>query len=187
MSTTSNRRKPAATATAVRRVALPAKWFSLLNSAHAAASAVNLRTRTEGAEQPRCLAGWAIASYAYPAPWRLCYRVLRLLSSQDCRMAPDSRLCACGSGLRGVRCCQLDLAILPPTGAERPLAPVIERAVELHRGNNDAEAEKLCLDVLELAPGQPDALSRRRRRLCPNLARVDMRRYPPLPSPWSSG
>src|SRR6516162_10815481 len=74
-------------------------------------------------------------------------------------MAPDSRLCACGSGLRAVRCCQLDLAMLPPTGAERPLVPVIERAVELHRENNDAEAEKLCFDVLELVPGQPDALS----------------------------
>src|SRR6516165_5944894 len=74
-------------------------------------------------------------------------------------MAPDSRLCACGSGLRAVRCCQLDLAMLPPTGAERPLVPLIERAVELHRQNSDAEAEKLCLDVLELAPGQPDALS----------------------------
>jgi tetratricopeptide (TPR) repeat protein len=74
-------------------------------------------------------------------------------------MSPDSRLCTCGSGLRAVRCCQLDFAMLPPTGAARPLAPVIERAVELHRENNDAEAEKLCLDVLELVPGQPDALS----------------------------
>src|SRR5215472_6758076 len=74
-------------------------------------------------------------------------------------MAPDSRLCACGSRLRAVRCCQLDFAMLPPPGAERPLAPVIERAVELHRQNNDVEAEKVCLEVLELAPSQPDALS----------------------------
>jgi tetratricopeptide (TPR) repeat protein len=74
-------------------------------------------------------------------------------------MAPDTRFCACGSGLRAVRCCQLDLAMLPTTGAERPLAPVIERAVELHRQNNDAEAEKLSLSVLELVPSQLDALS----------------------------
>ena len=74
-------------------------------------------------------------------------------------MEPDSRLCSCGSGLRAIRCCQLDPAMLPLSGAARPLAPVIERAVELHRQNDDAEAEKLCLDVLELAPSQPDALS----------------------------
>ena len=74
-------------------------------------------------------------------------------------MAPDTRLCTCGSGLRAARCCQLDLAMLPTTGAERPLAPVIERAVELHRQNNDAEAEKLGLSVLELVPSQLDALS----------------------------
>jgi tetratricopeptide (TPR) repeat protein len=74
-------------------------------------------------------------------------------------MASDNRLCDCGSGLRAVRCCEWDLSILPPTGAERPLAPVIERAVELHRQNNDAEAEELCLDLLELVPSQPEALS----------------------------
>src|SRR5271165_4545443 len=71
----------------------------------------------------------------------------------------DPRLCACGSGLRAVRWCQLDPAMLPPAEAARPLVPVIERAVELHRQDNPAEAEKLCLEVLELAPGQPDALS----------------------------
>ncbi|SRR5260370_20944881 len=74
-------------------------------------------------------------------------------------MTPNRHLCACGSGLRAVRCCQLDPAVLPPNGAARPLAPVIERAVELHRQKDDVEAEKLCLEVLELAPSQPDALS----------------------------
>jgi tetratricopeptide (TPR) repeat protein len=49
--------------------------------------------------------------------------------------------------------------MLPPSGAARPLAPVIERAVELHRQKDDVEAEKLCLEVLELTPSQPDALS----------------------------
>jgi tetratricopeptide (TPR) repeat protein len=68
-------------------------------------------------------------------------------------------LCACGSGLRAVRCCQLDPALMPPADAARPLAPVVERAVELHRQNNPGEAEKLCLEILELAPGQPEALS----------------------------
>src|SRR6516165_3976252 len=71
----------------------------------------------------------------------------------------DPRLCACGSGLRAIRCCQLDVANLPPAEAARPLTPVVERAVELHRQDNTAEAEKLCLEILELAPGQPDALA----------------------------
>src|SRR5208283_1271689 len=74
-------------------------------------------------------------------------------------MTTDPRLCACGSGLRAVRCCQLDPAMLPPGEAARPLVPVVERAIELHRQDNLGEAEKLCLEVLELTPGQPDALS----------------------------
>jgi len=74
-------------------------------------------------------------------------------------MMTDTRLCGCGSGLRAARCCQLDPAMLPPAEAVRPLLPVVERAVELHRQDNPAEAEKLCLEVLELAPGQPDALA----------------------------
>jgi tetratricopeptide (TPR) repeat protein len=49
--------------------------------------------------------------------------------------------------------------MLPPRGAARPLIPVVERAEELHRQNNRAEAEKLCREVLEMAPGQPEALS----------------------------
>jgi tetratricopeptide (TPR) repeat protein len=53
----------------------------------------------------------------------------------------------------------MDPSMLPPSGAARPLAPVVDRAVELHRRSNLVEAEKLCLEVLELAPGQPEALS----------------------------
>jgi tetratricopeptide (TPR) repeat protein len=49
--------------------------------------------------------------------------------------------------------------MLPPPEAARPLIPVVERAEELHRQNNRAEAGKLCREVLELAPGQPEALS----------------------------
>jgi tetratricopeptide (TPR) repeat protein len=74
-------------------------------------------------------------------------------------MMTDPRLCPCGSGLRAVRCCQLDLANLPPAEAARPLVPVVERAVELHRQDNAGEAENLCLEILELAPGQPEALA----------------------------
>ena len=67
-------------------------------------------------------------------------------------MVVDQSLCGCGSGLRAVRCCGLDLAALPLPGAGAPLLPVVERAVELHRRGVLGEAAKLCRDVLELAP-----------------------------------
>jgi tetratricopeptide (TPR) repeat protein len=74
-------------------------------------------------------------------------------------MVADQSLCACGSGLRAARCCGLDPAALPPAGAGGPLLPVVERAVELHRQGVAGEAETLCHQVLELVPGQPDALA----------------------------
>jgi Tfp pilus assembly protein PilF len=74
-------------------------------------------------------------------------------------MVVDQVLCACGSGLRALRCCQMDFSRLPPRDASRPLQPVVERLVQLHGQGNIAEAEKLALEVLELAPSQPDALA----------------------------
>ena len=74
-------------------------------------------------------------------------------------MLGDQSLCACGSGLRTVRCCGLDVAALPPVGAGGPLLPVIERAVEAHRRGAAGEADRLCREVLELVPGQPEALA----------------------------
>jgi tetratricopeptide (TPR) repeat protein len=73
--------------------------------------------------------------------------------------APVSSLCDCGSGLRAVRCCGLLLGSLPPTGATRHLVPLVERAVQAHRQGAIETAERLCLDVLELAPDRPGALS----------------------------
>jgi Tfp pilus assembly protein PilF len=74
-------------------------------------------------------------------------------------MVVDQRLCACGSGLRAARCCAMDFSLVPPPEASRPLFPVIERALERHRQGAPAEAERLCLDALELAPTQLDALT----------------------------
>jgi tetratricopeptide (TPR) repeat protein len=74
-------------------------------------------------------------------------------------MMVDQRLCACGSGLRAVRCCGMDFSLVPPPEAIRPILPVVERALELHRQGAVAEAERLCLEALELAPSQLDALS----------------------------
>jgi tetratricopeptide (TPR) repeat protein len=74
-------------------------------------------------------------------------------------MIVDQRLCACGSGLRATRCCSMDFSLLPPVESSRPLLPLIERAGELHKQGATAEAERLCLEALELAPSQLDALT----------------------------
>jgi tetratricopeptide (TPR) repeat protein len=74
-------------------------------------------------------------------------------------MLADQSLCGCGSGLRAVRCCGLDPAVLPPPGAGAPLLPVAEQAVAAQRDGRAAEAERLCHEVLELAPAQPEALA----------------------------
>ena len=70
----------------------------------------------------------------------------------------DQRLCTCGSGLRQVRCCSLDVATLPPPEAGQHLAPLVERAAQAARQGADAAAERLCLEVLELSPGHPAML-----------------------------
>src|SRR5882672_6631113 len=74
-------------------------------------------------------------------------------------MLGDRRLCGCGSGLRAARCCEMPPGALPAPGAGRPLSPLVERAAELLRQNAIEEARGVCLDVLELAPGHPDALA----------------------------
>src|SRR5207248_1567702 len=74
-------------------------------------------------------------------------------------MIIDQRICACGSGLRAARCCQMDFSMVPPADANRPLLPAVERAIELHRQGATEPAEKLCLELLELAPGQLESLS----------------------------
>src|SRR5215469_8351262 len=73
--------------------------------------------------------------------------------------APVSGLCPCGSGLRPQRCCSLQLDSVPPPEAIRHLVPLLERAVRAHAQGADDTAERLCLDVLELAPDRSGALS----------------------------
>jgi tetratricopeptide (TPR) repeat protein len=71
----------------------------------------------------------------------------------------DPSLCACGSGLRAVRCCGQDLSLKALSGAARHLAPLAERAQAAFAQGDSAEATSLCLEVLELAPGHPQALA----------------------------
>ncbi len=72
---------------------------------------------------------------------------------------PGGQLCACGSGLRTVRCCGLNVLALPPPESTRHLIPLVERALQAHRQGATETAERLCLDVLELAPDRPVALT----------------------------
>ena len=73
--------------------------------------------------------------------------------------ATSAILCECGSGLRTVRCCALDPASVPPAESTRHLIPLVERAIQAHRAGDVATAESLCLDVLQLAPDRPGALT----------------------------
>ena len=69
------------------------------------------------------------------------------------------RACSCGSGLSRARCCELHLASLGSPEANRHLVPLEERAAQAHRTGATETAERLALDVLELAPGRIGALS----------------------------
>jgi tetratricopeptide (TPR) repeat protein len=71
----------------------------------------------------------------------------------------DPVLCPCGSGLSRLRCCALDLASLGVTGAYRHLAPLEAQAQQAHQDGAFEDAERLALDVLELAPGRVGALA----------------------------
>jgi tetratricopeptide (TPR) repeat protein len=69
------------------------------------------------------------------------------------------QMCPCGSGLRSARCCAVDQASMPLPASARHLVPLIERAVVAYRQGAIETAELLCLDVLELAPDRPGALT----------------------------
>ncbi|MGA2191130.1 MAG: sulfotransferase [Steroidobacteraceae bacterium] len=85
--------------------------------------------------------------------------VAPLASPGHAATAGAGQLCACGSGLTRARCCELNLASLGAREASRHLAPLEQRAVEAQRSGAVEEAERLALDVLELAPGRARALT----------------------------
>ncbi len=70
-----------------------------------------------------------------------------------------SPLCPCGSGLRRLNCCEASPGALRPTEAIRHLTPLIERATQALRTGAAGVAERLAIDILELAPGQTGALA----------------------------
>src|SRR5258706_5478963 len=70
---------------------------------------------------------------------------------------PPKSPCPCGSGLRALRCCKLDLATAAPT--DPALRPQVEHAAAAHDLGQVADATRLCLEVLEHSPLQPGALA----------------------------
>ncbi|MDE8350150.1 MAG: sulfotransferase [Acidocella sp.] len=67
-------------------------------------------------------------------------------------------LCPCGSGLRQLKCCALDLASLSPAGSTAALTPMLAQAEAQFNQGDAAAAMVLLQQFLELAPGREDAL-----------------------------
>ncbi|MGC9269043.1 sulfotransferase [Acidiphilium sp.] len=70
----------------------------------------------------------------------------------------DPTPCPCGSGLRRLRCCALDLASLSPPEATAPLKPLLEQAEAALIEKDIPRAEAALRALLELAPGREEAL-----------------------------
>jgi tetratricopeptide (TPR) repeat protein len=71
----------------------------------------------------------------------------------------ENGLCPCGSLLRRVKCCGLDLSTLSPAAATAALTPMLTQAEAVAKSGDLAGAEAILLQFLELAPGREDALS----------------------------
>ncbi len=70
----------------------------------------------------------------------------------------DLTPCSCGSGLRRLRCCALDFAVLSPPEATQALSPLLVQAEAALAAGDSATAENQARHLLELAPGREDAL-----------------------------
>ena len=70
----------------------------------------------------------------------------------------DTGLCPCGSGLRRLRCCDLDTAAIPETANSNLLDPKGQEATNLFNEKKYTEAEALALQILDVAPNQRLAL-----------------------------
>ncbi len=70
----------------------------------------------------------------------------------------DLTPCSCGSGLRRVRCCGLDVSTLSPPEATQALSPLLAQAEAALDTGDMVAAENHARHLLELAPGREDAL-----------------------------
>jgi TPR repeat protein/Tfp pilus assembly protein PilF len=73
-------------------------------------------------------------------------------------MKPQEALCACGSGLRSCRCCDLSANYSAPFAANEQINALVIRARQALASGDVPAAETLCLNVLDVAPRVPDAL-----------------------------
>jgi TPR repeat protein/tetratricopeptide (TPR) repeat protein len=73
-------------------------------------------------------------------------------------MKPQEALCACGSGLRSCRCCDLSANYSAPFAANEQINALVVRARQALASGDVPAAETLCLNVLDVAPRVPDAL-----------------------------
>ncbi|HEX7853241.1 MAG TPA: sulfotransferase [Sphingobium sp.] len=67
-------------------------------------------------------------------------------------------LCDCGSGLRQLNCCGLDLRQVKPVPAEGEQAERVVQMMAAYREDDRGTARRIAIDLLEAAPGQRDAL-----------------------------
>jgi TPR repeat protein/Flp pilus assembly protein TadD len=78
---------------------------------------------------------------------------------QDLAVNASSEVfCACGSGLRSCRCCELDPGYAAPPDQVDPVGRLAVRAAEAMAAGDAAAAATLCLEVLEIAPRHPAIL-----------------------------
>ena len=72
---------------------------------------------------------------------------------------PPHKLCACGSGLRARRCCDLEPNYVAPPDAREALERLVKKAAKALANSNIAAAEKHALEALDKAPRLPGALA----------------------------
>ncbi|HEV2363703.1 MAG TPA: sulfotransferase [Caulobacteraceae bacterium] len=70
----------------------------------------------------------------------------------------DPEACPCGSGLRAIRCCGQDISLKRLPAAAARLKPQAEEAQKAWNEGRGEEAARLAIDILELAPGHPEAM-----------------------------
>jgi tetratricopeptide (TPR) repeat protein len=70
----------------------------------------------------------------------------------------DMTFCPCGSKLRRLRCCALDMTQLSPMDATAAVIPLLQAAEKAFAAQDNAAGEAALLQALELAPGREDAL-----------------------------
>jgi tetratricopeptide (TPR) repeat protein len=81
-----------------------------------------------------------------------------VLNAPPVTTASAAEPCPCGSGLRGERCCAMDLRKVKPTSAAEGLTPQVGQMSQAYNDGELKLAESLALEILEEIPGHKEAL-----------------------------